>query len=159
MLDRAAVADVVRGADTVASVFGQVKGSPPTVQTDGTRLIVDAMRAEGISRIVSLSGGGLPFGKDEPKAADKVIRWLLRRISPRVLDDAIGHADVLESSGLDWTIVRVPMLNDQPRRGDYRLGWVGVNASARIGRADLASEIVRQLDATEHIHAMPFVSY
>jgi len=158
VLDADAVAETVEGADAVVSVFGQVKGSPATLQTDGTRAIVTAMQRRGIRRIVSLSGGGLPYREDRPKAPDRVFRWLLRRLSPHVLDDAIGHAAVLETSDLDWTIVRGPVLTDQPRTGRYRVGWVGVDASARIGRADLATEILRQIDATSHLRAMPFVS-
>lgn len=38
------------------SVFGQVEGSPPLLQTDGTRNIVTAMKERGLSRIVTLSG-------------------------------------------------------------------------------------------------------
>jgi uncharacterized protein YbjT (DUF2867 family) len=159
VLDAGAVGSVVDGSDAVVSVFGQVKGSPPTLQTDGTRTIVTAMQARGIRRIVSLSGGGLPFAKDRPKTPDRVIRWLLRRLSPHVLDDALGHAEVLAASGLDWTIVRGPVLTDQPRTGRYRVGWVGVDASAKIGRADLATEILAQVDATTHVRSMPFVSY
>lgn len=159
VLDPGAVAETIAGADAVVSVFGQVAGSPPTLQTDGTRAIATAMQERGIRRIVSLSGGGLPFEQDRPKTADRVIRWLLRRISPHVLDDAAGHAAVLAASDLDWTIVRGPVLTDQPRRGRYRVGWVGVDASARIGRADLATEILAQIDARSHLRAMPFVSY
>lgn len=157
-LDAAAVRDTVRGADAVISVFGQVKGSSPTLQTDGTRNIVDAMREEGVSRIVSLSGGGLPAVQDKPKTADRVIRFLLKRISPQVLDDAVNHLEVLRDSGLDWTVVRGPRLTEAPATGSYRVGWVGVDASTQIGRADLAKFILTQLDDRRFIHELPFVS-
>lgn len=158
VLDAAAVRETVRGADAVVSVFGQVKGSSHTLQTDGTRTIVDAMREEGVTRIVSLSGGGLPAPQDRPKTADRVIRFLLKRISPQVLDDAVNHLDVLRDSGVDWTVVRGPRLTDSPATGSYRVGWVGVDASTQIGRADLASFIVTQLDDRRFIHELPFVS-
>jgi putative NADH-flavin reductase len=157
--DAAAVAETVRGADAVLSVFGQVKGSPPTVQTDGTRVIVEAMRAAGVSRIVTLSGGGLrDEAHDRPKAADRVIRFLLKTLSGQVLADAEGHLEVLRSSNTDWTVVRGPRLTEKPGVGSYRVGWVGVNASTQISRDDLADFILTQVDDRQFVHAMPFVS-
>ena len=157
--DRAAVRETVRGSDAVVSVFGQVKGSPPTLQTEGTQAIVDAMAEQGIRRIISLSGGGLPAEEhDQPKVPDRIIRWLLRRLSPAVLDDAIAHLAVLRASGLDWTVVRGPRLTDAPAAGSYRVGWVGVNASTQIARADLARFILTQLDDDTFVHELPFVS-
>lgn len=157
--DRDAVRETVRGADAVVSVFGQVKGSPPTLQTEGTQSIVDAMAEQGIRRIISLSGGGLPAEEhDEPKVPDRIIRWLLKRLSPAVLDDAIGHLAVLRASGLDWTVVRGPRLTDAPATGSYRVGWVGVNASTQIARADLARFILTQVDDDTFVHELPFVS-
>ncbi len=59
VLDPPRVMETVAGSDVVISVFGQVKGSPRTLQTDGTRNIAAAMTSAGVRRIISLSGGGL----------------------------------------------------------------------------------------------------
>lgn len=160
VLDPVSVEATVAGADVVISVFGQIKGSPPSLQADGTRNIVRAMQKADVRRIVSLSGGGLPFPeKDRPKLLDRVIRLLLKILSPAVLADAKAHLAVLEGSGLDWTVVRGPVLTDQPRTGKYRVGWVGVNASAKIGRADLAEFILTQATDSTFSRQLPFVSY
>jgi putative NADH-flavin reductase len=156
--DPDAVQRTITGADAVVSVFGHVKGSPPTIQADGTRVIVEAMKAVGVTRIVSLSGGGVPAPPDRPKPADKAITFLLRTFAGAVLADGIAHARVLEESELDWTIVRAPRLTDGPRRGTYRVGWVGVNASTRISRADLADFILTQVDDRQYLRQLPFVS-
>lgn len=78
---------------------------------------------------------------------------------PKVLNDAVRHAEVLKESGLEWVIVRGPRLTNEPHKGAYRVGWVGVNASTSIGRADLADFILTQVKSEEYIHQMPFVSY
>lgn len=158
VLNPADVARTVLGSDVVVSVFGQVKGSPKQLQTEGTQHIVAAMRAQGVRKIISLSGGGLPYKKDEPKFADKLIRGIMKLVVPHVLTDAGGHADVLRASGLDWEIVRGPRLTDQPPTGKYRVGWVGVNASTALGRADLADFILKQISSDEFVGQMPFVS-
>ncbi len=160
VLNPSDVAAVVKGSKAVISVFGHVKGSPKELQTNGRRNIVNAMKAEGIDRIISLSGVGLPFpSKDQPKVPDHLIRLIMKIFVPKVLNDAISHAEVLKKSGLKWTIVRGPRLTTEPEKGSYRVGWVGVNASTSIGRADLADFIVKQVDQTEYIEQMPFVTY
>ncbi len=159
VLDPASVEETVTGSDAVLAVFGQVKGSPRTLQTDGTRLIVEAMRTHAVRRIVTLSGGGLRAeGFDRPKPADKVIRLLLRALSGHVLEDAEHHLAVLQESGLDWTVVRGPRLTENPGKGTYRVGWVGVNASTQISRDDLADFILTQVDDRSFVGQLPFVS-
>jgi len=153
------VQKVVGGCDIVVSLFGHVKGSPEWLQTDGTKNIVQAMKEENVERIISLSGGGLPFPKkDEPKFADKLIRTIMKIIVPKVLNDAIKHHEVLKNSGLKWTIVRGPRLTNDRKVGTYRVGWVGVNASTKISRADLADFIVNQVEDEKFNYQMPFVS-
>lgn len=150
----------IAGCDVVVSLFGHVKGSPEHLQTEGTEHIVLAMKNHHVHKIISLSGGGLPFPeKDEPKFADKMIRFIMKVAVPKVLNDAIDHAKVLKESGLKWIIVRGPRLTDEPEKGDYRVGWVGVNASTKIGRADLADFILKQVESDQYLYQMPFVSY
>jgi len=152
------VARTVRGSSVVVSLFGHVKGSPPRVQTEGTRLIVAAMQAQGIGRVISLSGGGLPAPPDQPKFADKAIVFIMKIVAADVLADASEHYEVLRASGLDWTIVRGPRLTLEPATGTYRVGWVGVNASTSLGRADLADFLLKQVESGEFVGRLPFVS-
>lgn len=154
------VSETIAGCDVVVSLFGQVKGSPAWVQSEGTAHIVAAMKQHGLGRIISLSGGGLPYPeKDQPKFADKLIRGIMRLAVPQILRDAARHHEVLRDSGLAWTIVRAPRLTQEAARGQYRVGWVGVNASTSIGRADLATFILSLVEDTQYDGQMPFVSY
>lgn len=153
------VGKAVSGTEVVVSLFGHVSGSPEWLQTDGTKNIVEVMKREGVNKIVSLSGGGLPFpAKDQPGFVDKTIRLIMKIAVPKILRDAVEHHKVLEESKLDWVIVRAPRLTNDPATGTYRVGWVGVNASTQIGREDLADFILRQVESDEFLLQMPFVS-
>ena len=158
VLDADAVDQAVAGADAVLSLFGQVKGSPPTLQADGTQLIVRAMARRGVKRIVTLSGGGLAAPLDRPGPADRIIKFLLKTLAGQVLADAEQHLRVLEASGLEWTVVRGPRLTEKPGTGTYRVGWVGVDASTQISRDDLADFILTQIEDRTFIRKMPFIS-
>ncbi|GAA4414346.1 NAD(P)H-binding protein [Nibrella viscosa] len=159
VLNPADVEKTVQDTDLVVSLFGQVKDSPKTVQTDGTRNIVATMQKCRVPRIISLSGGGLPYEKDQPKVPDKLIRFIMKVAVPHMLTDAQGHYEVLKNSGLKWTIVRGPRLTDDPKQGTYRVGWVGVNASTKISRSDLADFVLKLVEDEQYDAQMPFVSY
>lgn len=155
VLDYDDVLRTVSGTDIVVSLFGHVKNSPSDVQTEGTRHIVQAMKATNVQRIISLSGGGLPFPeKDQPGFISGVMKLLM----PQVLKDAEGHYKVLRESGLEWMVARGPRLTDGPHTGKYRVGWVGVNSGIKISRADLADFILKQVENTTYTFQMPFVT-
>lgn len=159
VLNEDEVKKTIQESEVVLSLFGHVKGSPQWLQTKGTDIIVEAMKQAGVKKIISLSGGGLPFPeKDKPKLADKIIRFIMKVAVPKILKDAILHAEILRKSNLDWMIVRGPRLTNETPKHNYRVGWVGVNASTKISRADLADFIVKQIESDEFIHQMPFVS-
>lgn len=154
------VKKTIEGCDLVISVFGHVKGSPEWLQRDGTQNLVQAMKSNEITKIISLSGGGLPFPvKDEPKFVDKMIRFIMKVAVPKILNDAIAHHEVLKQSGLDWIIVRGPRLTNEAAKGEYKVGWVGVNSGTSLGREDLADFMLKQIESEECVHQMPFVSY
>ena len=159
VLNKADVEKTVAGSEVVVSLFGHVKGSPRWLQTNGTQNIIEAMKMHSVERIISLSGGGLPFpAKDKPKLPDHLIRGIMKLFVPKVIEDAVRHAEVLEESGLKWTIVRGPRLTNDEAKGEYRVGWVGVNAGTKVTRADLANFILREVESEAFNYQMPFVT-
>lgn len=156
--DGVAVARAVEGSDAVLSALGHTKGSPKDLQTVATRHIVAAMKAHGVKRLVSLTGAGVSDPKDAPKLADRVVKFLLQTISGAVLKDAEAHAEVIRSSGLEWTIVRGPRLTDGPRTSSYRIGFVGKNSGLQASRANVADFMLKAATDTLYLHQAPMVS-
>ena len=148
----------VQGVDAVLSVLGQSKGSPRNLLEVSMRNIVVAMRKYGVRRLVSLTGAGVDAPEDRPRFANHVIKFALKTLSGHILKDAEQHAEIIKNSGLDWVIVRGPMLNEGPQTGKYRVGWVGVNTGPRISRADLANFMLKQVTDDTYLHKLPMVS-
>lgn len=149
----------IQTADAVISVLGRSKNSPKEMHTDATRNIIAAMRQHDVRRLVSLTGAGVPAPQDRPKFANRLITLALKALSSEVLQDALGHAALIEQSQFDWVIVRVPMLRDGPHTGTYRIGWVGINTSTHISRADVADFLLKQITDDTYLHQLPVVSY
>jgi putative NADH-flavin reductase len=113
--------NLISGQDAVVSFIGHVKGSPPQVQTDCMRALVSAMKAQGLTRVVSLTGTGVRFPDDRITVVDRVLNLSIRLIDPARIRDGVSHVEVLKQSGLDWTILRVLKLqNTRPRAFSLR---------------------------------------
>lgn len=158
ILDPAAVGRVVTGADAVISTLGPANNEATYTISRGMAVIIDAMKAAGVKRLVISAGAGVGDPNDQPKAINHFISFLLGVISKNVVEDMKRTVDAVRQSGLDWTIVRVPMLTDGAATGQIREGWVGVNTGARITRADMATYMLQQVSAAQFVRQAPMIS-
>ena len=86
------------------------------------------------------------------------IKLALKTLAGDVLRDGQGHALIIQSSDLDWVIVRGPRLQDGPRTGNIKVGWVGVGTGTTINRPDLAEFMLKQATSDTYLRKMPAVS-
>ncbi|AQG80118.1 NAD(P)-dependent oxidoreductase [Spirosoma montaniterrae] len=162
-LDAAKVAETVRGADGVISTLGPDKNSPADLQTRSTQLIINAMNQYDLRRLISLTGGGVrDETNDKPKFMDHAIVFIMKNIAGKgarnALLDGINHADLIRRTNIDWTIVRGPVLTDDPAKGRYQVGYVGTVPGIKLTRADLADFMLKAFEKKTHVRDMPFVT-
>jgi putative NADH-flavin reductase len=158
--DQVPVLKAIEGQDAVISVLGQVRERPTVahVLTVAANNITEAMKFHDIRRIVFLLGAGVADSKDESSFASRLIVPLMRLLAGHVLKDAEDAAELIRASDLDWTIVRVPRLGDQPARGDPTSGYRKPGFSP-LARADVATFMLTQLESDQHVHEAPIISY
>jgi putative NADH-flavin reductase len=145
-LDAEAVARVIPDHDAVLSALGPANGVPAgTLISTGTRFILDGMKRAGVRRFVFASGlmvgpgGGMSVWK---RLLVGVFRLMNRAL---YLDKVVAEATVRDS-GLDWIIVRPPVLAPLPARGQYRVGAdLDVRLMDKFAFADVADCMVREL--------------
>lgn len=160
VLDGVAVARVMRDQDAVLSALGPAAGTPAgTLISTGTRSIIDGMKSAGVRRFLFASGlmvgpaAGMNVFK---RQLIKVFRVMHRDL---YLDKLRAEASVRES-GLDWIIVRPPVLADVPARGRYRVGPdIDVRLMDKFAFADVADYMVRGLSEDEFLHRAVELSY
>jgi putative NADH-flavin reductase len=155
----------VAGADAVLSVLGRRRRkADPGIVALGTRAIVHAMRATGVGRIVVVTGAGIGTvptpGNPNPPKHDPGNGFLQRHLGARLsrllmrdhLADLALMEEILRDSGLDWTVVRPPLLTDKPPTRAYRTAYgQNVRGGFSISRADVAHCMLRALDRPETI--------
>ncbi|MCC6170338.1 MAG: SDR family oxidoreductase [Caldilineaceae bacterium] len=153
-VDRAISAD----ADAVISTLGATNRSPSDMLPAAVGHILKAMQRHGIKRLVFMTGAGVDMPQDRPKLINHLIKFALMTLARAVAQQSEEATRLVQNSGLDWVIVRVPRLNDNPFSGRYRVGWVGVNTGPNLSRADAADFILKQLHSDEYLHQAPVIS-
>jgi putative NADH-flavin reductase len=156
--DAKAVEEVVAGADAVISVLGPMSNEPVYEVSRGMENILVGMENQGVSRLVQSIGAAVGDPSDQPKILDRAIKALLKLMSRYVYEDMVRVNDQIRASDLDWTLVRVPMLTDDPLGGDLRVGNLGQGLGPRVSRSDLAAFMLRQVDNDTYRHQAPVIS-
>lgn len=156
--DPVRVAEAVRGTDAVVSTIGPVRGEPAGIMVTAATNIVAAMRAQGVRRLVYMTGAGVVQPQDPPALAPRIMLPLMRLLAREVLEDAERGVAAVSNSGLEWVIVRAPRLSDAPARGRYRHGYIKPTLHA-LSRGDVAAFILQQLGDDTYLHQMPIISY
>jgi putative NADH-flavin reductase len=162
----------VAGADAVLSGVGPRAMAKVGVAEQGTRAIVEAMRATGARRVLVVSAAPISTvpspGRPNPPRRDPgegfFMRNLLTPLAKSVMHeryvDLAFMEDVLRASDLDWTIFRPPRLTKGALSGTYRTA-LGQNlrGGALISRADVAHAMLTAVGQLETIRQEIGVAY
>jgi len=143
------VLHAVRGQDAVVDAIG---GSTPykttLLESTSVRNTIDAMKAEGVRRLIVISMMGI--GESRLQAPF----WYKYLLMPTFLRGSTKDKTMMEDevmrSGLDYVIARPPILKDGPATG--KASVIGANTTGHtITRADLANFLIDQLEADDHL--------
>lgn len=157
ILDEACVEQAIQGTDAVVSVLGPSSNKPDFIISRGTDNILAAMQKHDVRRIIISAGAGVRDPKDRPGLIDRVASLVLNLVSKNVVADMEQVVQKIRNSDRDWTVVRVPMLTDQPAQNTLKVGYVG-DISPRISREDMAAFMLKQLDDDTWLHSAPAIS-
>jgi putative NADH-flavin reductase len=163
VFDQAAVRRTVASAEAVLSALGARSLKKEDVLERGVPLIVEAMRAAGVRRIVALGGASAITGSLDRQPAP--VRWLLRRVLYEGVlkwPSAAQRAQwlTLSASGLDWTMVMPPMLTNGPARHRVRVdGEALPRRGMRISRADVADFMMQQIGSDRWVGKGVYIAW
>jgi putative NADH-flavin reductase len=159
-LSRADLDKALSGVDAVIQSLGV--SSPrelvfgTTLFSASTRVLVDAMKAAGVKRLIAVTGAGAgnSRGRINPLYDYLMFPILLQRI---YADKDIAE-DIVANSGLEWTIVRPGMLTNGQATGRITAlpdmkDWRG----GSITRADTGTFLVQQVGDRSMIGKTPLL--
>ncbi len=157
-LDPARVEEAVSGAQAVLSLLGPAKDAPPFSISHSMDNIMQAAERCGVRRLVVAAGAGVGDPADKPGPVDKLIGVLLKTAAKGAYEDMSAMARGVRASHLDWTLVRIPRLTDDPPKGTPKVGYLGKGAGMSLSRADLAAFMLQQAASPTYIKQAPVVS-
>ena len=117
----AAVTQAGRGRGRGHPVAGQRATAPQsilggtTIFSQATRILVDAMRATGVRRLVAVTGLGA--GDSRGHGGFLYDALIFPLVLKRIYDDKDVQEQMIKASGLEWTIVRPGLLTSGPATG------------------------------------------
>lgn len=159
-LDAAAVKGAVAGADVVIEALGLRPGKAyligTTLFSTATRVLVDAMQASGVRRLIAVTGLGAGDSRGRGGLLYDTLMFPL--VLKRIYDDKDIQEMIIRRSSLDWTIVRPGLLDDGPATGRYRVlldpkDW----RAGPIARADVADFLVKQITDVSMLGKTPLL--
>lgn len=105
------------------------------------RSIVKAMTAAGVARLIDVTGLGL-----DHKVPGAFGRWVEADVGPAVMADTRRAAQLIEASGLNFTLIRAAYLTDKAEI-DYELTAKGTPfKGTSVSRASVADLIVKLIE-------------
>jgi len=157
VFDPTAVDHAVAGQEAVLSALGVPFGRTPiTLYSQGVAQMVQAMRHNGVRRLVCVSSSSTdPRTHDHDTGGgviyEKVIKPLVIATVGRTQYADLWRMETLVMhSDLDWTIVRPGGLFETPAVTDYRVAEASIRGLF-TSRTDLADCVLRQLTADQYL--------
>ena len=155
-LKAADVEAALEGVDVVIQALGVGFGDlfrPVRLFSDATRVLVRAMEAKGVKRLIAVTG----FGAGDSREAIGLIQSLpFSLVFGRAYDDKSEQERLIRQSSLEWTIARPGVLTDGRRTGRAKIladpsQW----RNGTIARADVADFLVRQIEDRTYLRKAP----
>jgi putative NADH-flavin reductase len=159
--NRDAIAKCIQGADAVISALGP---NGAKVQTDrpvmhGVSNIIEAMKQEGVSRLIQISTASYRNPRDRYITKAGALALLFKVLSRKSYDDIKSTGELIAGSGLNWTLVRIPFLKDSPANGRISAGIYGrTQLGMTLSRGNLAKFLVDQIADETYLQAAPGIA-
>ncbi len=148
VLDYNSVEAAMHEQEAVLSALGHKRFfMPTTILSTGTRNILRAMEAHGVSRFVCETSLGL--GDSAGRMGLLYTFFTIPVILPFYFWDKTRQERLIAESNVDWTIVRPGVLTNADKRGEYRIGTRlgSFISTVRIARAEVADFMLEQLES------------
>jgi putative NADH-flavin reductase len=152
-----AVAETLAGCVAVLSTLGAGRGDDPATRRVGTTNIVEAMRTEGIRRLIAMGGFHARMPGDPGNVGQKLIVPLLHMAPGIDVGDTEGLATVVVGCDRDWTFVRSPRVVPSKRPGAYRTGILRLGPWSTVAPGDVADFMLHCLEDDAQVGRAPMI--
>ncbi len=149
---------LMQGCDAIISTLGL--GQPPSetnIFSESTKNILLAMTNHQIQRYIVITGLNVntPFDRKSPKT-QFATDWMYANY-PKTTADKQTEYDILLKSNVDWTLVRLPLIEQTDEKKDTVISLEDC-LGEKISATDLANFLIEQLTDDSFIKQAPFIA-
>src|SRR5574337_1114102 len=146
--DLASIRSLLQGCDTVLNALGQRKGAP--IFSTATGHVLAAMKEFGVRRYILVRGFSIDAPGDHKDLRTKLISMSIRWVIHGMWVDWQKELDTLLSSDVEWTLVRLPIVVDEPSLGQVRVDLASPPGK-KISGYDVANFVVAQITEPTYV--------
>lgn len=159
LTDKEKITRALSGQDAVIWCVGiPMKRSYPGMHSlEGHRVLIQAMKEQGVKRLIDWGTPSIQSPQDR-KSSITVVPGILAGIAfPQAKKEMVSIGKLLQTSGLDWTLVRFMAPKNTPYTGKVNVGFGDVKMKFSISRADIGAFMAEQLNSSRYIGLMPII--
>lgn len=159
LTDKEKITRALSGQDAVIWCVGiPMKRSYPGMHSlEGHRVLIQAMKEQGVKRLIDWGTPSIQSPQDR-KSSITVVPGILARIAfPQAKKEMVSIGKLLQTSGLDWTLVRFMAPKNTPYTGKVNVGFGDVKMKFSISREDIGAFMAEQLNSRRYIGLMPII--
>lgn len=151
------ILQLLSGCQTVISCLGLGNpASDPSIFSTSSRHIVTAMNTYGINRYIVLAGLNVDTPSDKKSERSQLATQWMKSHFPLACKYRQQEYQLLSGSGIDFTLVRVPLIEQSDKEEEVRTDLYDCKGE-RIYAASLARFLLNQVTDIQFLKKAPFV--
>jgi putative NADH-flavin reductase len=154
--DYESIKSLLEGCQAVISTLGQPRGESP-IFSEATRNILRAMDRWNIDRYIVTTGLNVDTPEDQKCTQTRLATDWMRTHYPMTTADKQVEYNLLQSSSINWTLVRLPMIEQTEERHPISVSLIDCQGTS-ISAKNLAYFLVENLINTTYFKKAPFLS-
>ncbi|MDA1763489.1 SDR family oxidoreductase [Bacillus cereus] len=154
--DFSSIQELLQGCGAVINAVGQPKNESYIFSTV-TKHILKVMQEYKIKRYILISGGSLNVVGDQKGIINKMGAKLFKLFLPKMMQDKYKELQILQSSDVDWTVVRLPFVVEGNGIGTIKESLVDM-PGIKIQNGDIAPFVIKQINSEVYVGKCPFIS-
>jgi nucleoside-diphosphate-sugar epimerase len=147
---------LAEGCQSILSMLGQPKGEP-TIFSQATKNVIRAMKRFNIERYIVTTGLNVDTPFDRKGVKTKIATDWMKANYPVTTSDKQYEFEVLSGSDINWTLVRLPMIEQTDLRSKMIVNLEDCPGE-KISAPDLAHFVVAQLSDNAYAGKAPFIA-
>ena len=159
ILDLESVQSAMAEQEAVCITIGiGITWKPVMVFSQGTRNVLEAMRRQGVRRLICITGIGA--GDSKGHGGFLYDRFFNPIFLKTIYEDKDRQETLIRASETEWTIVRPGLLTNGSLTKKYQVITDLTDVTAgKISRADVAHFILEELAANRYLGQTPLLTY